>query len=201
MTRQLANEHKISSTTDNSSGQVIIHRLRELIDTFNGIGAEIRALLLDLARWMDETRQCRRDEICRKIKAELKEKIDHGKISERWIEECLPDEYKRKYIKSELSSLSRNDLHISTKSAGEITHISHQEAPIIIENDAVFSDEISGELADELEKHLLQNEAIENSAEFLIPKERYQIIKVAMEKSDFIRLIFREGILENVMPA
>jgi hypothetical protein len=30
-----------------------------------------------------------------------------GKISEKWIEECLPAEYKRKYIKSELSSLSQ----------------------------------------------------------------------------------------------
>jgi hypothetical protein len=38
----------------------------------------------------------------------LKDKIKDGKITGKWIEECLPQEYKRKYAKSELSSLSRN---------------------------------------------------------------------------------------------
>ena len=39
----------------------------------------------------------------------LNDKINEGKITGKWIEECLPQEYKRKYLKSELSSLSRND--------------------------------------------------------------------------------------------
>ena len=38
----------------------------------------------------------------------LKDKINEGKITGEWIEECLPQEYKRKYAESELSSLSRN---------------------------------------------------------------------------------------------
>jgi hypothetical protein len=38
----------------------------------------------------------------------LNDKINEGKITGKWIEECLPQEYKRKYAKSELSSLSRN---------------------------------------------------------------------------------------------
>jgi hypothetical protein len=43
-----------------------------------------------------------------KIKQMLKDKINEGKITGKWIEECLPQEYKRKYVKSELCSLSRN---------------------------------------------------------------------------------------------
>jgi hypothetical protein len=38
----------------------------------------------------------------------LADKINEGKITGKWIEECLPQEYKRKYAKSELSSLSGN---------------------------------------------------------------------------------------------
>jgi len=38
----------------------------------------------------------------------LKDKINEGRITGKWVEECLPQEYKRKYAKSELSSLSRN---------------------------------------------------------------------------------------------
>jgi hypothetical protein len=37
----------------------------------------------------------------------LNDKINEGKITGKRIEECLPQEYKRKYTKSELSSLSR----------------------------------------------------------------------------------------------
>jgi hypothetical protein len=57
---------------------------------------------------LDETRQCEETQICRKIKEMLNDKIKEGKITGKWIEECLPQEYKRKYAKSELSSLSRN---------------------------------------------------------------------------------------------
>ena len=60
----------------------------------------------------------KRNQICRKIKQILKDKITERKITAKWIEKCLPSEYKRKYnnnnnnnnknkkIKSELSSLS-----------------------------------------------------------------------------------------------
>lgn len=34
----------------------------------------------------------------------LEDRIKEGKISPRWIEDCLPKEYKRKYAKSELNS-------------------------------------------------------------------------------------------------
>jgi hypothetical protein len=48
-----------------------------------------------------------KSQICRKIKEILQDKIKDGKITEKWIEGCLPQEYKRKYSKSELTSLSK----------------------------------------------------------------------------------------------
>ena len=40
------------------------------------------------------------------MKEILRDKIQKGKVTDSWIEECLPPEYKRTYVKSELSSLS-----------------------------------------------------------------------------------------------
>src|SRR4051794_34896886 len=77
--------------------------------------ADAESLILELARHLDETKQSEQTQICRKIKEMLKDKINEGKITGKWIEECLPQEYKRKYAKSELSSLSRN-----AKKRGEI---------------------------------------------------------------------------------
>ncbi len=56
---------------------------------------------------MDEEGLCERDQISRTIKKILKDKIQEHKITEKWIEECLPQEYKRQYTKSEASSLSK----------------------------------------------------------------------------------------------
>ena len=41
-----------------------------------------------------------------KIKEMLADKIEEGKITKKWIERCLPREYRRRYVKSEQSSLS-----------------------------------------------------------------------------------------------
>jgi hypothetical protein len=46
---------------------------------------------------LDEDHVVKQDQICRKIKEFLKDKIQERKISEGWIEEWLPTEYKRKY--------------------------------------------------------------------------------------------------------
>ena len=46
--------------------------------------------------------------VCLKIKELLRDKITEGKITKRWIEEGLPSDYKRRYIKSEVSFLSEN---------------------------------------------------------------------------------------------
>jgi hypothetical protein len=86
----------------------IIAELRVVIDERDKNFADAKSLILELARHFDETRQCEETQICRKIKEMLNDKIKEGKITGKWIEECLPQEYKRKYAKSELSSLSRN---------------------------------------------------------------------------------------------
>jgi hypothetical protein len=86
----------------------IIANLRVVIDERDKNFADAKSLILELARHLDETRECEETQICRKIKQMLNDKIDEGKITGKWIEECLPQEYKRKYAKSELSSLSGN---------------------------------------------------------------------------------------------
>src|ERR1051326_1866007 len=86
----------------------IIAKLRVVIDERDKNFADAKSLILELARHLDETRQCEETQICRKIKEMLKDKINEGRITGKWVEEWLPQEYKRKYAKSELSSLSRN---------------------------------------------------------------------------------------------
>jgi hypothetical protein len=56
---------------------------------------------------LDERGLCERNQISRTIKKVLKDKIQEGKVTEKWIEECLGPEYKRQYTKSEVSSLSK----------------------------------------------------------------------------------------------
>src|SRR5205085_4168780 len=86
----------------------IIAKLRVVIDELDKNFADAKSLILELARHLDETKQSEQTQICRKIKEMLKDKIKDGKITGKWIEECLPQEYKMKYAKSEPSSLSRN---------------------------------------------------------------------------------------------
>jgi hypothetical protein len=92
----------------------IVIKLKATIDELAKNFANAKGLILELARVLDETKQCElRSQICRKIKEMLKDKIAEGKITGKWIEECLPQEYKRRYnsnnIKSELSSLSDSE--------------------------------------------------------------------------------------------
>jgi hypothetical protein len=185
-------------------GPAIISKLRELIDAFNVIGIEIRDLLLYLARWMDETKHCKQDEICRKIKLKLREQIIKGKITERWIEDCLPKEYKRKYqqSKSELTSPSRSGKLLSVVDTQRgVTHSgnSHQEDTV---NDSRTTEDIFNEFAKELENSELHNsKAIENLKEFIIPKEMYENVNAAMLQSkNSIRVAFKNGICQSAIP-
>ncbi len=93
-----------------SDGKIIegiIADLRIVIDQLDMNFANAKRLILELARRFDETKRFEQSQICRKIKEILQDKIKDGKITEKWIEECLPQEYKRKYAKSELTSLSK----------------------------------------------------------------------------------------------
>jgi hypothetical protein len=85
----------------------IIASLRILIDQLDSDFKQARELILEIAKRLDEGSLCERNQISRTIKKILIDKIQEGKITEKWIEECLSPEYKRRYTKSEHSSLTK----------------------------------------------------------------------------------------------
>lgn len=87
--------------------QGIITNLRSTIDQLNSNFMRAKESITELARRLDEDRICETSKVSRLIKYILKDKILEGKITAKWIEECLPEEYKRNYSKSEQNSLSR----------------------------------------------------------------------------------------------
>ena len=86
--------------------KTVVVNLRAIIDALDRNFASAKSLILKLARLLDEAKQCKQSQICAKIKEMLAEKIKEGKITKKWIERCLPQEYRRRYAKSELCSLS-----------------------------------------------------------------------------------------------
>ena len=96
----------------------IIADLRSVIDHLSQTFTSAKDIIHRLARRLDESKQCEQGQICSRIKEILKDKIQEGKISEKWIEENLSKEYKRKYVKSELSSLSNSPGKILVSSQG-----------------------------------------------------------------------------------
>jgi len=84
----------------------VVANLRAVIDELDKNFASAKSLILELARLLDETKQGKQSQIFAKIKEMLADKIKEGKITKKWIERCLPQEYRRRYAKSELSSLS-----------------------------------------------------------------------------------------------
>lgn len=89
-------------------GQLITN-LKNAIDQIDSGFKNARDLILEGARILDESGQCERRGISRKIKELLADKIKEGKITAKWIHDCLPSEYKREY-KREVTSLSGNDI-------------------------------------------------------------------------------------------
>jgi hypothetical protein len=101
---------KIKTRTDQLDVvESIILELKEAIDRINYNFRKAKDLILELARTLDESEQCERTQISMKIKEILKGKINEGKITAKWIHDCLPSEYKREYSKREVSSLSKNN--------------------------------------------------------------------------------------------
>ncbi|HEY7571451.1 MAG TPA: hypothetical protein VH796_08780 [Nitrososphaeraceae archaeon] len=89
----------------------IIVDLRLVVDQLGKNFAKAKDLIHELARHLDENKLCETDQVSRKIKKILKEEIKGGKITAKWIEDCLSPEYTRKYTpKSELSSLSKENM-------------------------------------------------------------------------------------------
>lgn len=92
---------------DEQAVECILTDLRVVIDKIDKNFNSAKKLILIFAEALFDTKQYEQSQICRKIKESLKDKITEGKITKKWIEECLPKDYKRKYSKSEPSSLSK----------------------------------------------------------------------------------------------
>jgi hypothetical protein len=75
----------------------IIIDLKNLIDDCKYYFEKSKDLILELANRLNEEKLCEQNKISQVIKDILKDKIKEGMISPKWIEECLPSEYKRKY--------------------------------------------------------------------------------------------------------
>lgn len=100
--------------SDDQTIKGIITNLKLAVDQLGQLGKNFiktKDLIHELARCLDESKQCERDQVSRKIKEILKDEIREAKITAKWIEECLPPEYKRKYpAKSEVTSLSKENM-------------------------------------------------------------------------------------------
>ena len=108
--------------------------------------ASAKSLILKLARLLDEAKQCKQSQICAKIKEMLADKIKEGKITKKWIERCLPQEYRRRYAKSELSSLSRKakklEKIIIVDNKGKTVAVEEEPSPYnssTIDNNSAFT--------------------------------------------------------------
>jgi len=80
----------------------IIADLKMLVENLHLEFTKLREIIQELARRLDENKICKQEIICQAIKEILKEKIAEGKISERYIESCLPTEYKRKHSRKKI---------------------------------------------------------------------------------------------------
>lgn len=80
----------------------IIADLKIMVEKFHLEFTKLREIIQELAKRLDENKICKQEIICQAIKEILKEKVSEGKISERYIESCLPTEYKRKHIRKKI---------------------------------------------------------------------------------------------------
>ncbi|HET9806798.1 MAG TPA: hypothetical protein VFP49_07805 [Nitrososphaeraceae archaeon] len=98
----------------------IIADLKIMVEILNINFTKLRQIINELARILDEKQICKQETICQSIKEILKEKIDEGKISERYIESCLPTEYKRRHIKKKIIETEQISVSQSNQGASLI---------------------------------------------------------------------------------
>jgi hypothetical protein len=183
------NEEHDTLSDDQTIKNIIID-LRLAVDQLGKDFIKAKDLIHELARRLDESKQCERDQVSRKIKEILKDKIMEGKITAKWIEDCLPSEYKRKYTtKSEDTSLSKESTkEIEVDAQGN--SISEPESAIFestetsSENQSIPSPSQEIQEADnsELMRHLQKSTNL-NSAEYLLAKSKSEYI-VLKEKHE-----------------
>ena len=181
----------------------IIDDLKVAIDEFGYSFTNVNEIIKKLARRLYEDNICEKNKISHVIKEILANKINEGKISSKWIEKCLPHEYKRKYVvKSEQSSLSHKILKTIpiTNTKKEVLDASIE--PIFQpENNSIDSstiitlpenkneiDEIQTyELEEALRKQqqfLNGNQIFSKESIFVIQQDKLRLVKEVIEKSN-----------------
>jgi uncharacterized protein YnzC (UPF0291/DUF896 family) len=143
--------------------KTVVVDLRAVIDGLDRNFTSAKSLILKLARLLDETKECKQSLICTRIKEMLADKIKEGKITKKWIERCLPQEYRRRYVKSEQSSLSRNAKKL--------------EKIIIVDNEGKT-------IAGEEEPSPYNNSTIDNNSAFTQPRGRDGIQPIQKEQDE-----------------
>ena len=170
----------------------VITDLKFTIDQLSSNFECAKSLILKLATKMEEGSLCERNQISSTIKVFLKDKIKEGKITPKWIENCLPEDYKRKYTKSEQSSHLRKTKILQKIQVDNKGRIHPASTP---------PEEIGGEgrcpRCLELEEVLNKTSHIRTAEdlaqrEFRIPvsKEKYEEIRFVMgQSSDLFHIV------------
>ena len=160
----------------------IIANLMVVVDWIAPRLEQARNLILELARLLDERKLCERGLISRKIKEILKDKIRAGKISGRWVEECLPPEYKRTYVKSELSSLSSSKRKRPHSTSTEPTQAPPIQLKVHESGHSIQqpseSDDANADTGTEADKQPGENEIIS-----VKPQEQQEVTEVQPEEN------------------
>ena len=182
-------------------------RIDNIVEEQKTLAADI----LELAKQLNESNLCETDKISITIKEILKKKIQQGKISEKWIEECLPPEYKRKYEKKEVSSLSKKKKEIPlvvAENSGESFMIRAEENRNI-QNDSDLTEsnlpnqDLESKSKESVADTVTKSESVNNRIkEIQIAKERFNEITDALNKCIsvlYIRLN-EEGKVESIEP-
>lgn len=183
-----------------SSIRGIISNLRNVVDQF---GTNSKKLVIELARRLDEEKICERNKTSRLIKYILKDKIREGKITTKWIEKCLPGEYKRDYSESEQNSLSRKAKELpemvidNSGKAYTVGSIGFQK----VQENIGYRDEGRCPRCPELEEALLKASKISTAEQLAdgeikvtISKGKYKEIKSAMQESSDLFYIIVDSI-------
>lgn len=104
----------------NSTVYGMIIDLRVSVDDYHRHLIRAEELIQEIAKTLSQEEwKYEKSTICTRIKDILEDKIREGKITERWIEECLTSEYKRSYVKSELSSHLKKEKRLVRKGRAE----------------------------------------------------------------------------------
>ena len=138
-----------------------------------------KTLLLKLCQDLLALNICEEHQVSITIKDILKEKIELNKITERWIERCLPEEYKRKYEKKTVTSslsASKDENHELSTSEDSVsnTNISLRK---------IFKDDVISE------NNCQYCRQKEEKIQELIKKNRQKIFKISLQKVEELKRI------------